>query len=77
MNALELAKRAGCEVDVIVAAELGTRLPLDQGIRQRLAEAYGLSLPDFLALALDSAQRWEDTHWKVEARPGKLRKTGI
>ena len=74
LNALELATRAGCDVSVIVAAELGTCLPLDRGVRCRLARAYELPLSGFLDLALDAAQRWEDAHWSAgppqNARPG-------
>jgi len=56
LNALEFADAARCPVEVLVRLEMGEQLPREQ-YRPGLAEAYGLSVEDFLRLALDIAER--------------------
>jgi transcriptional regulator with XRE-family HTH domain len=57
LTALQLADRAACPVEVVLRAEFGMAVPVDRGLRMRLAAAYGLEPMDYLRLALDAAER--------------------
>ncbi len=56
-TALEVAARAGCPVEIVLRAEFGVSVPLDRGLRGRLAAAYGVSVDAYLRLALDAAEQ--------------------
>lgn len=60
LNPLQVAALAACPVETVVHAEFGTLVPIDDGVRRRLAEVYGLSVEEFLRLAFDAAERWAD-----------------
>ena len=57
LTALQLADRAACPVEILLRAEFGMAVPVDRGIRARLAAAYELDPMDYLRLALDAAER--------------------
>lgn len=57
LTALELADRAACPVEIVLRAEFGMAVPVDRGVRARLAAAYQLKPVDYLRLALDAAER--------------------
>lgn len=57
LTALQVADRAACPVETLLRAEFGMAVPVDRGIRARLAAAYGLEPMDYLRLALDAAER--------------------
>ncbi len=59
LNAIEWALRVGCPVGTVVRAEMGLQVPRKPGERARLAEAYGISLREFLRMALDAADDHE------------------
>lgn len=55
MNAIEWATRVGCSVGTVVRAEMGLQIPDRPRDRARLAEAYGVTVREFVRLALDAA----------------------
>lgn len=57
LTALQMADRAACPVEIVLRAEFGMAVPVDHGIRARLAAAYRLKPMDYLRLALDAAER--------------------
>ena len=57
LTALQLADRAACPVEIVLRAEFGMAVPVDRGIRARLAAAYEMGPMDYLRLALDAAER--------------------
>jgi transcriptional regulator with XRE-family HTH domain len=59
LNALQLAARVGCPVGTIVRAEMGLQVPVLPGERARLAAAYGVTVEEFVRLALDAADMLE------------------
>ena len=59
LNALELAARVGCPVGTVVRAEMGLQVPVSEWERSRLAAAYGVTVDDFVRLALDAAEDHE------------------
>ena len=59
LNALEWASRAGCPVGMVVRAEMGLQIPARGTEREKLAAAYGVSVDDFVRLALDAADDLE------------------
>ena len=56
-----VAVRARCSVEVVRDLEAGVRIAPDEELRTRLAHAYGLSLREFMSLALDAADGWESS----------------
>ena len=56
LTALDIAARADCPVEVVLRSEFGISVPVDRGLRGRLAVAYGLSADAYLRLALDAAE---------------------
>jgi len=71
-TALDIATHADCPVEVVLRAEFGLSVPLDRGLRGRLAAAYGVSVDGYLRLALDAAEQAAGTHW-MAAEPGHHR----
>ena len=59
LNAIEWAMRVGCPVGTVVRAEMGLQVPRKSGDRARMAAAYGLSIREFLRMALDAADDHE------------------
>ena len=59
LNALEWATRVGCSVGTVVRAEMGLQVPRRPADRARMAAAYGLSIRDFVRMALDAAEQHE------------------
>lgn len=57
VTAPELADAAGCPVEVVLRAEFGMAVPVDDDLRARLAAAYKLTAQAYLRLALDEAER--------------------
>lgn len=57
LTALQVADRAACPVEIVLRAEFGMAVPVDRGIRARLAAAYEIEPLDYLRLALDAAER--------------------
>ena len=59
LNAIEWATRVGCSVGTVVRAEMGLQVPRRPDVRERLAAAYGISIRQFLRMALDAAEDHE------------------
>ncbi len=60
LTALEMAALAECPVEVVLKGEFGVAVPMGDGLRARLAAAYGLEIQDYVRLALDEAERYAD-----------------
>ena len=56
LNAIEIARKAGCAVEVVLRAESGSCVPVDDALRCRLASCYGLGPKEYVRLALDAAE---------------------
>jgi hypothetical protein len=55
LNAIEVARRAGCPVEVVLRAEFGLCVPVGEALRRRLALCYDLGPMEYVRMALDAA----------------------